>query len=97
MCWLYLRLKITQINNINKVKLRSLLMSSVLNRGDGASHVLLAEAISKLCSLKRLHLLNHILIHTLSVKFGLIAFFVILNEKLKRLRIKLDSRAGSGK
>ena len=68
-------------------------IGSVLDCGNGASHVLLAEAIGELCSLKRFHLLNHILIHTLSVKFGLIAFFVILNGKLKRLTIELDSRS----
>ena len=63
-------------------------IGSVLDCGNGASHVLLAEAIGELCSLKRFHLLNHILIHTLSVKFGLIAFFVILNKENKdRLRV----------
>ena len=63
---------------------------SVLNCSDGACHVLLSETIGELCSLKGFHLLNHILIHILCVKFGLVTLFVILQtEKENRLIIKL--------
>ena len=71
---------------------KSLLIKSVLDRGNGASHVLLAEAICELCSLKRFHLLNHILIHTLCVKFGLVAFFVILNRNRAKLIKSISER-----